>query len=87
MSEAFKPGDWVMESWNDGPSGRYGVVRDPAYSPTGRVRVEAKGAYIPEYGGWIQHNDLSVNRHYNPEQTRHMTAQEISIAKGEMRHG
>lgn len=49
-TDTLQPGDWVIELGSDG-GGRYGQVRDPAYSPTGRVRIDCYGAKLRD-GRW-----------------------------------
>lgn len=61
----LRPGDWVIETGADG-GGRYGRVRDPAYSPTGRVRIACHGVKL-SHGRWTFDFQPS-HRHLDPTQ-------------------
>lgn len=50
---AFRPGQWVLEFKPDG-GGRYGQLRDPVFSPKGRLRMTATGS-LALSGQWFHY--------------------------------
>ena len=79
MSATFQPGEWVIE--DDSRAAWGGVVRDPAYTPTGRLRLYIVG-YFGGSPGWHPYV-RPLARALNRTPFRRMTPAELAQAAAE----
>ncbi len=78
---AFRPGQWVLEFKPDG-GGRYGPLRDPVFSPKGRLRMTAAGLQALS-GQWF-HYAQPLTCTVPAQGARRLTLKEIAHVTGGM---